>query len=151
MADLKHWNPYEEIARMRENWNRLMPLGFALPWPGQGFAPGPAVDVRETDTHLIVEAEVPGMNPDDIDLVVTEDGLTIRGEIKEEKKAEDKGFHRVERRYGSFQRTIPFPTPVKHEEAVADYKNGVLEVRLPKSQPDQTKATRVKIRNRDLQ
>lgn len=133
MADLARWSPFEEIARI------------------QGFAFGPAIDVRETDTHLIVEADVPGVDPENIDLVVTENGLTVRGEVKEEKKAQDQGFHRIERRYGSFQRTIPFPAPVRHEEAVADYKNGVLEVRVPKKEPDEKKATRLKIRNRDVQ
>lgn len=151
MADLVRWSPFEEMARMREDWSRLMSSGFAVPWLSQGPAFGPAVDLRETETHLIVEAEVPGINPEDIDLVVTEDGLTLRGEVKEEKKAEEKGFRRLERRYGSFHRRIPFPVPVKHEEAVADYKNGVLQVSLPKSESAHKKATRLKIRNRDLQ
>jgi HSP20 family protein len=149
VADLVRWSPFEE--RMRDDWSRLVPLGFASPWLSQGLASLPAVDVRETGTHLIVQAEIPGIDPADIDLVVTEDGLTIRGEVKEDKKADDQGFHRVERRYGSFQRTISFPTPVKHEEAAADYKNGVLEVRVPKSEHDKKKATRVRVQNGGLQ
>jgi HSP20 family protein len=146
VADLVRWNPYDELTRLRDDFSRM----FAPLW-GWGTSPsatarwGPSVDVRETDTHVELSAEIPGVSPGDLDLTITDDNLTIRGEVKHASETDQQGFRRIERRYGAFHRTIPFPVTVKHDQAVADYRNGILEVRVPKAEPGKTKALRLKI------
>jgi HSP20 family protein len=146
MADITRWQPYDELTRMRDDISRIFAPFFSGGFfPGWQTSWGPSVDVRETDTHIEVSAEIPGVNPGDIDLTVTDDSLTIRGEIKHQADTNQQGFRRIERRYGSFQRTIPFPVAVKHEQATADYRNGILEVKIPKAQTGQTRVTRLKV------
>lgn len=151
MANLTRWNPFDEISRMRDDLSSFLGQNIFSPWGDKGASWGPAVDVKETGSEIIVSAEIPGVNPDDLDMVVSEDSLTIRGEVKQESKTEEKGFYRAERRYGSFQRVIPFPVEVKHEQAAASYNNGVLEVKIPKADPASGKATRLRIQSKDSQ
>lgn len=157
MADLMRWTPFDDLQRMREDLNRWFG-GWLRPW-GEQVAPawealagwGPSVDVRETPTHVVVSAEIPGVDPNELDVTVTEDSLTLRGEVKRDSDVNGQGYRRIERRYGTFQRTIPFPAAVKHEEAAADYKNGVLQVTVPKAEPGKGKATRLKINTQPRQ
>lgn len=93
----------------------------------------PAVDVRETDEEYRVSVELPGMSKEDIELTVEEGRLHLRGEKKEEQREEEEDYLRVERSYGSFSRTIPVPSTVEEEEIEAGYKDGVLEIHLPKT------------------
>ncbi|MDI6870854.1 MAG: Hsp20/alpha crystallin family protein [Bacillota bacterium] len=153
MADLVKWTPFDEFHRMREDMNRLLNFAWPVPWGERTFpaAWGPSVDVRETPTHVIVSAEIPGVDPDDLDVTVAEDGLSLKGEVKQETDADTQGYRRIERRYGSFYRTIPFPAPVKHEQATADYRNGVLQVSVPKAEPGKGKATRLRINTQPKQ
>lgn len=130
---------------MRDDLFRIFAPAFG--WSGRGESgPGrftPSVDVTETATHVIVSAEVPGVDAKDLDVVLTEDTLTIRGQVAEKAEAAEGGYRRIERRYGAFERTIPLPAAVQHQQARAEYKNGILEVTAPKLGPDQTKATRL--------
>lgn len=147
MADIVRWNPYDELTRLRDEFTKTL----APFWSGSGLfsghtgAWGPSVDVKETDTHIEVSAEIPGMNPSDLDITVTDDSVIIKGEIKHEAATNKQGFHRVERHYGSFQRTIPFPVAVKHEQATAHYHQGILAISVPKAETLETKVTRLKI------
>jgi HSP20 family protein len=93
---------------------------------------GPSVDLRETDHEFILHADIPGVNQEDLDITVEETGVIMRGETRRDEIRDEKGYHLTERRYGSFYRTIPLPAEVQAEAAVARYKNGVLELRLPK-------------------
>jgi len=93
----------------------------------------PAFDVSETDKELIVKAEVPGIDKKDINITVSDGILTIEGEKKHEKKADNEQYHRVERRYGTFFRTMQIPDEVEADKVDATYKDGVLNIRLPKS------------------
>lgn len=86
-----------------------------------------------------MKAQVPGVNKDDIHLTITENALTVKGEMKEEAKKDEKNYHRREFRYGAFVRTIALPTPVQAEKATAQLKDGVLEITMPKSAPAQVK------------
>jgi HSP20 family protein len=94
----------------------------------------PAFDVSETDKELIVKAEVPGMDKKDINITVSDGILTIEGEKKHEKKEDNEQYHRVERRYGTFSRTVRLPDEVEADKVDATYKDGVLNIRLPKSE-----------------
>jgi HSP20 family protein len=97
------------------------------------FAWTPSADVRETDRELIVTVEVPGLDRDDLDLSITPQGLTIRGEKREEAETRRKGYEFVERRYGSFVRTVPLPPGLDLDRAEARVKRGVLTVKIPKT------------------
>ncbi|MEE9402779.1 MAG: Hsp20/alpha crystallin family protein, partial [Desulfobacteria bacterium] len=94
----------------------------------------PAFDMSETDKELIVKGEVPGMDKKDINITVSDGMLTIRGEKKHEKKEENEQYHHVERRYGAFSRTMRLPHEVEADKVDATYKEGVLRIRLPKSE-----------------
>ena len=94
----------------------------------------PAVDLEEMDKEIIVKVELPGMNPDDIDVELSGNNLIIRGDKKSEKEKKKKNFHIMERSYGSFYRSIPLPVDVKEKQIKASYKKGVLEISLPKAE-----------------
>lgn len=90
------------------------------------------MDLEETDDDYIVQVELPGLKREDIEISVSEDHLTIKGERKREKEEKGKRYHRIERWYGKFERTVRFPTKVDPNKAKAEYKAGVLRVTLPK-------------------
>src|SRR5206468_2270511 len=98
-----------------------------------GASGKPAVEVSDTPEAVIVKAQVPGVPKDKLQLTITEDALTLKGEMQEEEKKEDKDYYRREFHYGAFARTIPLPVPVQAEKATAALKDGLLEVTLPKS------------------
>ncbi|HEY9755208.1 MAG TPA: Hsp20/alpha crystallin family protein [Oculatellaceae cyanobacterium] len=123
--------PFHEVERLFDRFSRLSPglLGEGLQ---QEFSP--SLDIRETEKEFHVSIEVPGMSEKDIEISMSKDMLMVSGEKKEEKEENARGIHRVERRYGSFSRSIPLPENcVDTEKAEASYKNGVLTVRLPKA------------------
>ena len=108
---------------------------FALPnLMFEGAEWTPAFDVSETDSELIIKAEVPGMDKKDINITVSDGMLTIKGEKKHEKKEENEHYHRVETHYGTFSRALRLPTEVVADKVDATYKDGVLNVTLPKSE-----------------
>ncbi len=144
MANLIRWNPYDELQRMREDFHRI--FGAGSPWTGwQGSQWGPSVDVREVDQGFVVEAELPGVDPSNVDITASEDGITLRGEVREQQERGETGYRQIERRYGSFHRTISFPAPVDHERAAAEYKDGILRISIPKASSVQSKVTKVLI------
>ena len=121
-----------EALALRDDLDRWLDRVLADPWsaPENGT---PTVSVQETDDELIVTAEVPGFDRDDLHLSITPMGLTIRGEAREEKEDQGKGFRTVASRYRSFARTVPLPPGVDDERAEAQVKRGVLTVRFPKA------------------
>lgn len=109
---------------------------------------GPALDVEETDDTVIVRAELPGLRRDDFTVEATADRLIIRGEKAEEREHGGRGFHRVERRYGSFMRSVALPCGVEAERAAAHYRDGVLRVTLPKTEAAKARRIPVKVGSR---
>ncbi len=142
------WDIFDELRRMQEEMDKMFSDFFQRPYylgPGRtGREVMPQermpmmrealVDVRETDKEIAVTAELPGMNKEDIELNVTEDRVEIRVQKKEKKKEEKEGYKAYGRRYMGFYKSFPLSTPVKSEDARATYKNGVLEVILPKKE-----------------
>jgi len=100
---------------------------------GRGMELAPSVDIYEDDGEVVVKAEVPGVKKDDLEITITENSLTISGEKKQEDKVEKKDYHRIERRYGSFSRSFRLPEDVNGNKAKASFKDGVLEIRIPRS------------------
>jgi HSP20 family protein len=133
-AKREEYNPF---SLLRQEMNSVFDNflhGFELePFAGRFGAFSPSVDVKETDKEIRVSAELPGMNDKDIDVSLTKDSLTIKGEKKEEKEDKGKNYYRMERSFGSFTRTVPLPAEVDTEKAKADFVKGVLTVTLPKT------------------
>lgn len=140
MFGLIRRTPYRELANFEReadhffrnffNWPRL-PL-----WEGETEATlfEPSVNVFEEGDNVVVEAQLPGLKKEDLQLNLTGDRLTLRGETKQESEKKDRNYYRKEARYGSFERTIPLPYEVVGDKAKAELKDGVLRVSLPKSE-----------------
>ncbi|MBM4310720.1 MAG: Hsp20/alpha crystallin family protein [Deltaproteobacteria bacterium] len=105
----------------------------------------PAVDIEEQDNSYVVHAEIPGMKKDEIDVEYRDGYLMIRGEKKFEREDKRRDFHRIERSYGSFQRTFEIPEDIQADAIKAEYKNGVLEIRLPLLSPEKRRVKRIQI------
>ena len=107
----------------------------------------PRVDVRENDKEIKVTAELPGMDENDIDVTLSSDSLTIKGEKKEETEDKGKDYYRTECRYGSFHRVIPFSAEVDESKVKADFKKGLLKIRLPKTAKAQKSRKKIQIKS----
>lgn len=141
----KREGPFVSLRRDMERLFDDFFRGWELsPWAeGEWF---PALDVAETDDQVIVKAEIPGMHPKDLDISLSDDSLTIRGEKKEEKEEKKKNYHRRESRYGSFSRTVRFPALVDTDKAEADYDKGILTITAPKKEREKTKRIEIKVK-----
>ena len=155
MLDLMPWRRHEiEAPRKRPAahlWSEIDDLfeRFVGEKGGLGLATTkkfqPAFDFSETDSEFIIKAEVPGIDPHDVDISLSGDLLTIKGEKKEEKEESGDGFRRTERSFGSFSRTIRLPGEVREEGVKAEYKHGVLDLRLPKAESAKRRSVKIPI------
>jgi HSP20 family protein len=144
--ELVPWTTRREMGTLRRDMEDLMSRFFRSPFLPSG-AEGewvPSVDIRESDGEIQVDAELPGLNAEDIDLNVSGDLLTLRGEKKEEHEEKEGAYTYREMRSGSFQRSIRLPSEVHGGKADARFKNGVLTVRLPKA--EEAKSRRIEIK-----
>ncbi|WP_353683520.1 Hsp20/alpha crystallin family protein [Thermodesulfovibrio sp. 3907-1M] len=140
-------SPFEEIDRL---FDEFMRRPFSL---FRSFVPrlreeeivSPAVDIYEEGDELVVKAELPGIKKEDIEVKITDDYLTISGEKKKEEKVEKKDYYRYERSYGSFSRTFRLPVDVQTDKAKAKFENGVLEIRIPKTEEAKKKERKLQI------
>jgi len=145
MPDLIRWEPFGELVSLRDAMDRLFeeslvrPRGLLAPLTGETTL----VDMYETDEAVVVKATVPGVKPEDIDISVTGDVVTIRGEVKEETEVKKENYIRRERRHGSFCRQLPLPTAVDVDKAEAVFENGVLNLTLPKAEEVRPKSIKV--------
>ena len=136
---LARWNPGQDLMRMREEMDRLFHQFFR---PGDGGEEGtwmrgswaPLVDIYETDDAFVLKAELPGFSKEDVQIELHGNRLTLRGERKHDTEAKEEQYHRRERAYGRFERVFWLPTTVDAEKIQAHFNNGVLELRLPKSE-----------------
>ena len=134
-----------EMDRLFDSFLRE-PFG-ALNWPHGGVGKwSPAIDVAEDDKELSIRAELPGIDPKDLDVTVVGNQLVLSGEKRESSETKEKGVYHSETRYGSFRRTIPLPDGVDTEHVDAQYAHGVLTLRLPKTAPAATKRIEVKVK-----
>jgi HSP20 family protein len=139
---IMRWDPFRDITTLHSRMNDL--FGDSLARAEGNFGNWlPPVEILEKDENLVMRAEIPGMSEKDIDLTVENGVMTLRGEKKREKELENDNVHRAERYYGSFVRTFALPTTVDTDKIRAAYKDGVLEVLLPKAET--AKAKRIAI------
>jgi len=142
---LARWDPFREMISLREAMDRLFEESFVRPPLAPLRTAGTlAVDVRETDDAFIINASVPGLKPEDLNINVVGDTVTISGEIKEETKEEEANYIYRERRFGSFTRTVTLPTSLNPDKAEAVIENGVLTLTIPKAEAAKPKAIKVK-------
>jgi HSP20 family protein len=135
MAELVRWSPARDAVSLREAMGRLFEESFLRPdlfGVGETAASALPLDMYETENDVVVKASVPGVKPEDIEVTVTGDLLTIKGEFKSEEKIEKRNVLRQERRYGSFCRQLGLPAGVDSNQAAASFENGILTLTLPK-------------------
>ncbi|MCG9479949.1 MAG: Hsp20/alpha crystallin family protein [Actinomycetia bacterium] len=132
------WDPFSDLVQLRDEIGRWFE-GVEKPREKQSAVWAPEVDIKETEKEVTITADLPGMKMEDIEVSVDEGQLVVKGERKLEKKEEEKDYIRVERSYGSFYRSFNIGVPVKEDQIKASYKDGVLEVVLPKAEAKKPK------------
>ncbi|OAQ21152.1 Hsp20/alpha crystallin family protein [Thermosulfurimonas dismutans] len=145
MAELAIWRPLQELRREIDRiWDEFFGrTQFPERW--ERFEWAPAVDVSETEEAVVVRADVPGLEPEDLEISLSGNFLTIKGEKKQEREEKKENFYRMERLYGSFVRSIELPAEVEADKVEATYKNGVLKIVLPKKAEAKGKTIKVKV------
>ena len=143
---ITRWDPFRELAQLQSRVNRVFQEAHA--GQDEGFATAsfvPPVDIYETEQSVVLKVEVPGVEQKDLDIRIENNTITIRGERRFEKEVKEENFHRVERRYGSFQRSFTLPNTVNSENVTADYENGLLKVTLAKRAEAKPKQIKVNV------
>ena len=140
------WGSFGEISRLRDQVDRMFEDSL---WPRRTWVSAQGnllIDMYQTDDDVVVKTSLPGINPDEVDITVTGDTLTIKGEHKEEQETKEENYHYKERRFGSFSRTVDLPAVVKSDKADATFEDGVLTLTMPKS--EETKPKQIKIKSK---
>jgi HSP20 family protein len=147
MSNLTRWEPAREMMTLREAMDRLFDDAFTRPLSirdGWSTLSAPAIDMYQTDDEVVVKAALPGIKTDEVQINVTGDVLTIKGEMKHEEEKQDKAWHIREHRWGSFERSVALPTAVISDQAKAEFENGILTVTLPKAEEVKPRTITVK-------
>jgi HSP20 family protein len=148
MANITRFDPLGEMVSLRSAMDRLFEDSFVSPltWrtiAGNGDGVAPPIDVHETPDEIVVTAALPGMKAEDLDITITGQNLTLRGELKaDEKVARDQYLYR-ERRYGTFSRSLQLPVRVEGDKADASFNDGVLTLRIPKAEEVKPRQIRI--------
>ncbi len=143
--DLSRWE--REMDRMMEDFfGRRMRPWWPERWRGEELEVSiPAVDLYEDKNEIVVKAELPGIDKDNVEVNLSDHTLTIKGEKKKEEEVKEENYYRAERSYGSFVRTVDLPADVHADKVKANFKNGILEVRLPKTEEAKAKEIKVNV------
>lgn len=129
------WDPFRDMVTLRERMNRLFEDYYPARKEDREMAPStwaPAVDIYETENELVLSAELPGIEDNDIEIKLEDNTLTLKGERKFEKETKEENYHRIERSYGSFMRSFTLPAYVDQEKIEAEHDHGVLKITMPK-------------------
>lgn len=148
MNSIMRWEPFRNLSSLQEQVNRLFEGSF----PSRGDKPtltawAPAVDVYETENELVIKADLPDVSEKDLDVRIENNMLTIHGERKFEQKVREENYLRMERAYGSFSRSFSLPNSVNTEAIKAEYKDGVLNITLPKRAESKPKQVKIDVSN----
>lgn len=147
MSNLIRWEPAREMMTLRDAMDRLFDDAFTRPLRlSDNQWSIPAVDMYQTDNDIVVKAALPGIKAEEVQINVTGDLLTIKGEVKQKEEVKEKAYHLREQRWGAFERTIALPTDVVADKAKAEFDNGVLVITLPKAEAVKPKTISIKTR-----
>jgi len=144
MSNLIRWEPVREMMTLREAMDQLFNDAFTRPVSMSGGSVVPAIDLYQNDDSVVVKAALPGLKAEDVQISVTADVLTLRGEFKQENEQKDATYHIREQRYGSFERSIMLPSDVQTDKSKADFENGILTITLPKAESVKPKTITIK-------
>ncbi|MGH7362333.1 MAG: Hsp20/alpha crystallin family protein [Candidatus Methylomirabilales bacterium] len=131
------WDPFRDLISIQDRMNRLFEQTLARTREEEGIAAStwmPAVDIYETPDHVVMKAELPGLTREDIEINVRDNTLSLRGQRKFEKDVKEENYLRIERAYGSFQRSFTLPVTIQQDKIKAVFRDGVLELTLPKAE-----------------
>ena len=150
MAIVRWWDPMRDLSSIQEKMNQLFEDTFSRT-RGRDEALGkgmwtPAVDILETEDAVVVKAEIPGVERDQIAVEIKDGILTLHGERKFEKEVKEENYHRIERAYGTFHRSFSLPSSVEQDKISAKFNEGVLEVTLPKKERAKPKQIKVDVK-----
>ena len=152
MTNLTRWEPAREMMTLREAMDRLFDDAFTRPFSlsreGGSNWSSPAIDMYQTDDEVVMKAALPGIKPEEVQINVTGDVLTIRGETKNEEEKQDKSWQIREHRWGAFERSVRLPTNVIADQAKAEFDNGILTISLPKSEEVKPRTIRVRTKTK---
>jgi HSP20 family protein len=143
MSELIRWDPFREMLSMRSMMDRILE-DWERPAAGGPLLGAPPLDLMQTPDDVIVRMMIPGVKPDDIEISVTGDVLSVRGEVRVEQEKETSRYHVRELRQGSFARSIALPAPVVADKAEAKFQDGLLTLRLPKAEEVKPKMISIK-------
>lgn len=146
-STLDQWEPFRGLTDIQSEVNRLFDNFFGRP-AGLGVVErvwAPAMDMSETKDDLVVTFELPGVKEKEVHVSITNDILTIKGERTQSQEVKDENYHRLERWYGKFERNIPLPMPVQTDKVRAAYRDGVLEIKLPKAEAVKPKEIKIDV------
>ena len=146
MRTIARWEPFRGVTTLQEQINRMFNDGFNRTGEQSSLSTwAPAVDIYETEQELVVKADLPDIDPKDLDIRVENNLLTIRGERKFEKKVSEEDYLRVERSFGSFARSFTLANTVDTDAIKAEYQNGVLTLSIPKREEAKPKQIKVNV------
>jgi HSP20 family protein len=148
MAVVK-WDPFRDLISIQDRMNKLFEQTLSRSRAEEGIAATtwtPAVDIYETPETIVMKAELPGLTRDDLDIQIRDNTLTLRGERRFAKDVQEENYLRIERAYGSFQRSFTLPTSIQQENVRAVFKDGVLELTLPKAEGAKPKKIAIEVR-----
>ena len=144
MSNMIRWEPAREMMTLREAMDRLFDDAFTRPLGVNGSNSSPALDMYQTDDDVVVKAAIPGFKAEDVEINVTGDVLSIRGETSTEEDQHDKTWQMREQRWGAFERSVVLPTQVVTDKARAEFEDGILTITLPKAEESRPKTITVK-------
>ena len=145
---LKRWEPFAGLTKMDTDMDRMWRHMFRphYTWPRLWGVDGhPAVDIYQDADHVVVRAALPGIKPEDMEVTITEDALTIKGERKDEKEVKEENYLHREHRYGAFRRAVALPLGLDAAKAKASYENGILTVTVPKTEGSRPKSLKIDV------
>jgi HSP20 family protein len=146
MNKLVRWQPMNDLVSLREAMDRLFEDSWVTPrtWTAMSNWTEPTLDIYETRDHVVVRAAIPGYKPEEVEITVTGNVLSLQGQTREETEDKDKNYLRRETRLGSFTRTIELPSGLQSDKADAKFENGMLTISLPKAEEVKPKSIKVR-------
>jgi HSP20 family protein len=146
-SPISRWEPFRDLNEVQQEMNRVFDSFFGRP---ATVSTGermwvPLCDMYETKDDVVVVFELPGVREKEVSVNITADLLTLKGERKWDREIKDESYHRLERVYGKFERSVPLPVPVQADKATATYRDGVLEIKLPKAEEVKPKEIKIDI------